>query len=188
VVLNDAMSDVKKNIFLTGAPSSGKTTVIRKVIAGLHLPASGFYTEEERVEGRRVGFVMTTLDGGRGYLAHQSISSDFRVRRYGVSIENIEGIAVPSIIPVEGQVIILDEIGKMECFSGVFKKAAISALDSHNIVIGTITFGGDDFILGIKKRADIEIHEVTTENRDTLPALILQRVAELMNQSGDSAL
>jgi nucleoside-triphosphatase len=182
------MSDVKKNIFLTGAPSSGKTTVIRKVIAGLHLPAGGFYTEEERVEGRRVGFVMTTLDGRRGYLAHQGIRSDFHVRRYGVSIENIEGIAVPSIVPIEGHVIILDEIGKMECFSEVFRKTAIAALDSHNIVIGMITFGGDDFILGIKKRTDIEIHEVTTENRDTLPALILQRVAELMNHARNSAL
>jgi nucleoside-triphosphatase len=168
VVLNDDMSDVKKNIFLTGAPSSGKTTVIRKVIAGLHLPANGFYTEEERVEGKRVGFVMTTLDGRRGYLAHQGIRSDFRVRRYGV--------------------IILDEIGKMECFSEVFRKAAITALDSPSIVVGTITFGGDDFILGIKKRPDIEISEVTPENRDTLPALILQRVAELMNHAGDSAL
>jgi len=31
-------------------------------------------------------------------------------------------------------------------------------LDSPNIVIGTITFGGDDFILGIKNREDIEIY------------------------------
>jgi nucleoside-triphosphatase len=188
VVANGGKSDVKKNILLTGAPSSGKTTVIRKVIAGLHLPANGFYTEEERVEGKRVGFVMTTLDGRRGYLAHQGIHSDFSVRRYGVSIENIEGIAVPSIIPIEGQVIILDEIGKMECFSEVFRKAAIGALDSPNIVVGTITFGGDDFILGIKKRTDIEIHEVTAENRDALPVFILQRVAELMNQARNSTL
>jgi nucleoside-triphosphatase len=188
LVLNDDMSDVKKNIFLTGAPSSGKTTVIRKVIAGLHFPANGFYTEEERVDGKRVGFVMTTLDGRRGYLAHQGTRSDFHVRRYGVSIENIECIAVPSIIPVEGKVIILDEIGKMECFSDVFRKAAITALDSPNVVVGTITFGGDDFVLGIKKRTDIEIHEVTPENRDALPVLILQRVAELMNHARDSAL
>jgi nucleoside-triphosphatase len=188
VIPNNGKSDVKKNIFLSGAPSSGKTTVIRKMIAGLRLPANGFYTEEERVEGKRVGFVMTTIDGRRGYLAHQGISSEFHVRRYGVSIENIEDIAVPSITPVEGHVIILDEIGKMECFSEVFRKAAITALDSLNVVVGTITFGGDDFILGIKKRMDIEIYEVTPENRDTLPALILQKVAELMNQARDSAL
>jgi len=66
------MAIQKKNIFLTGAPSSGKTTVIKKVIAGLRAPARGFYTEEERVEDRRTGFLMKTLDGKQGFLAHQT--------------------------------------------------------------------------------------------------------------------
>lgn len=171
---------MKKNIFLTGAPSSGKTTVIRKVIEGLTFPSNGFYTEEERVAGRRVGFLMKTLDGRQGYLAHQDQKSDFRIRRYGVSIENIDTIAVAAIAPAGRNVIILDEIGKMECFSGVFRQAAKRALDSPNIVIGTITFGGDDFILGIKKRDDIELHEVTQDNRDALPAMILKRISELL--------
>lgn len=177
------MTNLKKNIFLTGAPSSGKTTVIRKVIARLQHPASGFYTEEERVEGKRVGFVMKTLDGKKGYLAHQDIRSDFHIRRYGVSIENIETIAVPSIMPRDRHIIILDEIGKMECFSEVFKQAALNALDSPNIVIGTITLGGDDFIRRIKEREDIEIHEVTQESRDSLPNLILERIAQLLRRT-----
>lgn len=179
---NEHMDGPKKNIFLTGAPSSGKTTVIKKVIAHLPHPATGFYTEEERVAGKRVGFVMKTVEGKSGYLAHQDIRSDFHIRRYGVNIENIETIAVPSITPSNRQIIILDEIGKMECFSDLFKQAAVAALDSPNIVLGTITFGGDDFIMQIKDRGDIEIHEVTEENRDSLPDLILQRVAHLLNQ------
>jgi len=174
------MNSLKKNIFLTGAPSSGKTTVIKKVLEMLEHPASGFYTEEERVEGRRTGFVMKTLDGRKGYLAHQDIKSDFHIRRYGVSIDNIEGIAVPSITPLKNNIIILDEIGKMECFSEVFKKAASNALDSQNIVLGTITLGGDDFILDIKRRPDIEIHEVTPENRDSLPKIILEKISVLL--------
>lgn len=169
------------NIFLTGAPSSGKTTVIKKVISGLSSPANGFYTEEERKEGRRTGFLMKTLDGKSGYLAHQDIASDFYIRRYGVSIENIDAIAVPSITPKNSAVIILDEIGKMECFSEAFRKAAVRALDAPNIVVGTITFGGDPFILGIKKRGNIEITEVTGGNRDALPGVILQRVEKLLN-------
>ncbi len=167
----------KRNIFLTGAPSSGKTTVIKKVVERLTISSNGFYTEEERQEGRRVGFLMNTLDGKKGYLAHQDIKSDFHIRRYGVSIENIENIAVPSIKPVGENIIILDEIGKMECFSHTFQEAAINALDSSNIVIGTITFGGDDFILDVKKRCDLEIHEVTTVNRNALPDFIVKKIA-----------
>ncbi|GJQ60612.1 MAG: AAA family ATPase [Candidatus Scalindua sp. AMX11] len=168
----------QKNIFLTGPPSSGKTTIIKKIIERLAYAAHGFYTEEERVGGKRVGFIMTTLDGKRGYLAHQDFKSDFHIRRYGVSIENIENIAVPSLAPVKGSIIILDEIGKMECFSSVFKEAALKALDALNIVVGTITLGGDDFILDIKKRRDLEIHEVTDDNRNALPDLIVRKIAD----------
>ncbi|MBF0558561.1 MAG: AAA family ATPase [Nitrospirae bacterium] len=170
---------MKKNIFLTGAPSSGKTTVIKKVIKALTVPAAGFYTEEERKDGKRVGFVMHSLDGHKGYLAHQDIQS-VHIRRYGVSIENIESIAVPSITPVAGKIIILDEIGKMECFSEIFKQAALKALDSPCIVIGTITLGGDEFIAAVKARDDIEILEVTPDNRDALPQMIVRKIEELL--------
>ena len=70
---------MKKNIFLTGPPSSGKTTIIKKVIKNLSLPANGFYTEEEKVGEKRVGFLMKTLDGRTGYLAHQDIISGFHI-------------------------------------------------------------------------------------------------------------
>ena len=175
------MNGIKKNIFLTGAPSSGKTTVIKKIIAKLPIPANGFFTEEEKAGEKRVGFLMTALNNKKGYLAHQDIKSEFHIRRYGVSIENIENIAIPSITPVDNHIIILDEIGKMECFSKKFQEAAQLALNSPNIVIGTITFGGTDFILKVKERPDIEIIEVTCENRDSLPDIILEKVSTLLN-------
>ncbi|MBN2120849.1 MAG: AAA family ATPase [Candidatus Omnitrophica bacterium] len=167
---------MKKNIFLTGAPSSGKTTLIKKVIQRLPKAANGFYTQEEKRDGKRTGFLMITLDGEKGYLAHQDINSDFHIRRYGVSIENIETVAIPSIKPVDNNIIILDEIGKMECFSEKFKKAASYALDSQNIVIGTITLGGSDFISEVKLRPDIEIIEVKPDNRDGLSSIILEKI------------
>ena len=70
----------------------------------------------------------------------------------------------------------------MECFSEVFKKAAVTALDSENIVIGTITLGGNDFIRGIKERDDLEIHEVTPENRDSLPEEIITCIEGKLSQ------
>lgn len=173
--------NVKKNIFLTGAPSSGKTTVIKKIIAMLPYSMKGFYTEEERIEGRRTGFLLHSLDGKIGYLAHENIRSPYHIRRYGVDIRNIEEIAVPSIIPESDAIIILDEIGKMECFSEKFKEAALKALDSPNIVVGTITLGGDEFIHKIKQRDDINITEVTVENRNALPGIIIEKIKNLLH-------
>jgi nucleoside-triphosphatase len=39
-------------ILLTGRPGYGKTTLIRRVVAGLRLPAGGFYTQELRAINR----------------------------------------------------------------------------------------------------------------------------------------
>ena len=94
-----------------------------------------------------------------------------------MSIENVDTIAAAAIKPEPGRIIILDEIGKMECFSPLFRETAILALDSENIVIGTITLGGGEFIEGLKKRPDMEIIEVTKENRDTLHELVLSKIS-----------
>ena len=143
------------------------------------MPAQGFYTEEERAGDRRIGFMMNSLDGRKGYLAHQDIQSAYRIRRYGVSIQNIEEIAAVSIIPRDETLIILDEIGTMECYSSMFCDAVERALDSTNIVVGTITLGGNNFIQGIKERNDIEIIEITADNRNTLPERILDIIRTL---------
>ncbi|MBN1522232.1 MAG: AAA family ATPase [Candidatus Aureabacteria bacterium] len=168
---------MKKNIFLTGPPSCGKTTVIKKILEKCPFSCKGFFTEEIREEGRRQGFLMKSLDGKKALLGHRTIVSPFQVSKYGVSIENIEALAVPSITPDrDGQVIILDEIGKMECFSQEFQKAAIRVLDSSHPVIGTIAVGGTEFIRKIKERDDIDIIEVTRENRNHLTEKILEKV------------
>jgi len=172
-----------RNIFLTGPPSSGKTTVIKKVLAKLKRKATGFHTEEIRKNGKRVGFLMETLNGKQGLLGHEEITSRFHIRRYGVSIENVENLAVPSITPrSEDEIIIIDEIGKMECFSEKFRKAAINALDAGNVVLGTIAVGGTDFIREIKERKDIKIYEVTVQNRDVLPEYLIGEIERIFKK------
>ena len=82
-------------------------------------------------------------------------------------------------IPRYEEIIILDEIGKMECFSERFREAALKALDSKNVVLGTIAVGGDDFIRGIKTRSDVKVYEVTLENRDRLPRELIDTIENL---------
>jgi len=84
-------------ILLTGPPGVGKTTVIRKIAALLSAEASGFYTEEKREGGRRVGFDIVTLNGRRAPLSHMEIPGKTRVGRYGVDIQSLEAVAVPAI-------------------------------------------------------------------------------------------
>jgi len=167
-----------KNLFLSGRPGCGKTTVIKKTIALLgKVKLKGFYTTEMRPRGTRVGFQITTLDGRHGILAHVNFQSDKKVGKYGVCLKDIDTVIVPSMRPDrDTPLIIMDEIGKMECYSEEFKRAAVAAVESETVVLGTIAIGGSPFIESFRRRSDIEIIQVTGENRDRLP----QKIAEII--------
>lgn len=131
------------------------------------IPAVGFITREIRVRGSRVGFSINTLDGKNGVLAHVASKSRFRVGRYGVQVETIDNIAVPSLkVTTANVLIVIDEIGKMECFSEVFRKAVLDVLDSPNPVLATIALKGNAFIQSLKSREDVSVIELNQANRD----------------------
>ena len=164
----------KKNILFTGPPRCGKSTLIEKIVTNIDKPATGFFTREIRESGNRVGFYINTLDHRIGVLAHQGLHSRFRVGQYGVNIEDIDRIAVPSMTPDRpGMLIVIDEIGKMECFSELFKKSLVSLLDSEHRVLGSITMKGDRFIRQIKVRDDVLLVTVTPKNRDKLVSMFI---------------
>jgi nucleoside-triphosphatase len=162
----------QKNILFTGPPRCGKSTLIEKIVKKIDKPATGFFTREIRESGQRVGFSINTLDHRTGVLAHQAIHSRFRVGRYGVNLGDIERIAVPAMIPKYGDMlIVIDEIGKMECFSEMFKKTLVNLLDSNHRVLGSITMKGDRFIRRIKARDDVLLVTLTLKNRDKLASM-----------------
>jgi nucleoside-triphosphatase len=116
-----------------------------------------------------VGFSINTLDGKEALLAHVNVSGRYRVGRYGVVLENIESVAIPSITPRNaGDSVVIDEIGKMECFSSLFRSKLLDVLDMPNMVVGTISLKGDQFITRIKARSDVLVVEISERNRDEL--------------------
>jgi nucleoside-triphosphatase len=157
----------KKNILITGQPGIGKTTVIKKLCDELkNLHPAGFYTVEIREKGIRKGFELISLSGRKGLLAHTDIKSPQRVGKYGVDIRGFEDFleSIPFLYSTTNTIII-DEIGKMECFSKKFKNLINEIMDSDKSIIATISMKGSGIIAEIKKRDDIKLFEITQSNR-----------------------
>jgi len=166
-----------KNILLTGPPRCGKSTLVEKLVRQLDRPLTGFFTRELREKGRRVGFSIRTLDGKEGILAHETSKSQKRVGKYGVHVDNLAHLAVPSMIPSNPeQVVVIDEIGKMECLSPLFRETLQKVLDSENLVIGSIAQKGNAFIEKIKGREDVLLVTVSEKNRDSLVLFLLEQI------------
>ena len=166
------------SLLITGVPGVGKTTLIREIAKSLaYSHPAGFYTREVREGGSRTGFELVSFDGQIRTLAHTGIASRYRVGKYGVDILGFDGFLQSLTVPT-GQrcLIIIDEIGKMECFSAVFRDMIIRILEEDCLLVATIAKRGNEFIEGIKKRNGILLCELTRENRDTILPLLLERI------------
>jgi len=161
------MSPVIKNLLITGLPGVGKTTLIKKLGEKIKYPGRiGFYTEEIRNEGIRQGFSLLDFDGGNSILSHVNINSSFRVGKYGVDIDRFENfIDTIDFFNPENQIIIIDEIGKMECLSEKFCQLLSRILDSDKQVVASIALKGTGFIEKLKRRNDIRLITINPANR-----------------------
>jgi len=174
---------MRPNLLLTGPPRIGKTTLVLRALDSLPPEsACGFFTRELRRGGRRVGFAVETLAGESAVLAHVDLRSPYRVGHYRVDLPAFEATALPAIDPARASVpiVVIDEIGKMECFSARFGELVIAALESDRAVLATIALRGDRFIESLKARRDVTLLHVTQHNRDELVGWVVDWVQEVL--------
>lgn len=159
------------HILITGRPGVGKTTLIRELAKQLtaHHPA-GFYTKELRdVQGNREGFRLVTLCGRHLVLSHIHHPGPDRVSRYGVDVQGFEQLLSElDLRHTPSRLIMIDEIGKMECLCRRFTEDVTALLDQPKILVAIIALKGGGFIGEVKDRPDCRLVLVTRENRDRL--------------------
>jgi nucleoside-triphosphatase len=170
---------VSEKILLTGRPGCGKTTLIKRVVNDLARPAGGFYTEEMRDGGTRVGFKLVTLDGNEAVFAHVDFQTPERVGKYGLDLSAVNTVAVEAIREAmrRQRLIVIDEIGPMEIRSAIFRRVVNEVLDSDAAVLATIVARTLPFTDTIKLRSDVSVVEVHMKNREELVAKLSDKFA-----------
>ena len=159
------------NLLVTGKPGVGKTTLVERVIERLRdfVRLAGFTTTEVRTPtGERLGFNIVTVEGKSGELARLGIPGPVRVGRYDVNLEGFERLALPELARRDIDLIVIDEIGKMECSSEGFCRAVENTLNAPVNVLATLGMGRLPFFESVRDRPDIELLTLTVRNRDAL--------------------
>ena len=170
-------------IGLSGLPGVGKTTTLIKTIEILEeegYVVGGMITEELRENGKRTGFyVLDWMSKEKKVFAHKDFESRHRVGKYGVDIKALEEVGIKALQDAmeKADVIVIDEIGKMEVESKKFVQTVRDILDMDNHMIMTLHKKSRNSLLQeIRRRDDIRMLEVTPINRNLLPFKIVQLI------------
>ena len=154
---------MKPVYLLTGKPGTGKTSLIKQAVTELEGRAGGFYTEEIRSQGTRLGFKLVTLDGHEAILAHTDFNKRFQVGKYGVDVESLDRVGVSALRKAAEQcdLVVVDEIGKMELFSADFREAVLEIIGGGKRVLGTIMLHANPWADAIKRQPQVILVTVT---------------------------
>ena len=171
----------KNRILITGLPGCGKTTLIKRIAAHIRVPYCGFFTNEIRSGGNRVGFEIETFTGTKGILSHIDIQSSYHVGKYGVDVLGFQKIAIPEMEKAlsSGHLLIIDEIGKMELCSDMFRDMLEKAFRSSVGIIATILFKPHPFCDRLKNNKDTEVIVLTKGAQEQVFKALVDRFLSL---------
>lgn len=156
--------------------------MVRRTVEKMRLDGvrvGGMMTADLRSGSSRVGFeIRDVLTDEAGVLAHANQATGPRIGRYRVNSEDLDRIGTAAILSAikRADLIVIDEVGPMELTSKGFKDAVQAALACGKPVLGTVHRSAQDPIVrSIKSGGGIEVIEVTHQNRDSLPDILVER-------------
>ena len=171
---------------ITGRPGVGKTSLLLSLLKGLPGRKGGFYTRDIREGGQRVGFHVTDLAGPEGVLAHVQIAGPPRVGRYGIDLKTFEAIGVQAVLRAlqEADLIVIDEIGKMELFSPLFEPTLFRVFEAPQPLLATIRARAHPVTDRIKAHPDVRLHQLTSTNRTEVTHTIMADLGRQLAGAG----
>jgi nucleoside-triphosphatase THEP1 len=168
-------------ILLTGAPRSGKSTMAGSVIQKLRargVRICGIMSPEVR-NGARTGFKIIDLaSGAERLMSSVRLSSPHRVGKYGVdvgAIDEITHVFTRSIF--EADLLVIDEIGKMELFSPRFRAAVEAAFAAEKPLLAVVHRS-----LAARYGQRGELVHVTIERLEELGQLVLEKLWAVLSR------
>jgi len=168
-------------IGITGLPGSGRTDLLLTIVKMLeadNVKVGGVITEPVEEEGKVTGFKMVDyITKEEALIAGTRIQSRARIEEFGIDLDTLGVFSVNAIkrAVFNSDLVIIDEIGRIQLKSEYFNKAVLNALKSNKPIIMTIYRRSRSSLLQeIRRRDDIRMLEVTPVNKGILPFKIFK--------------
>ncbi len=172
-------------IGITGLPESGKTSALKKVIEMLEeeeLVIGGMVTEPVFSKNKRTGYqILDWMTKKRGKLMTPDPEANDRDECNANNLETLRSVGVSAIEKAtdEADVIVIDEVGRLEVECEEFVDAVKRALDANKPLLLTLHKKSRNPLLqDIRRRDDVRILEVTQVNQKLLPYKIIRLLKE----------
>jgi nucleoside-triphosphatase len=109
-------------------------------------------------------------------VAHIDIKGPNRASKYGGDVRGFDERVVPILDPDTAgvELFVIDEIGKMECFSERFVEAVRRLLESDKPILATVAQKGSGFIREVKDYPALRLLHLTRENRDEVTRKVVR--------------
>ena len=163
------------NLLLTGPRDGGKSTVVTRALELLpEARAGGYLTKRIGPRAQPEGHLLRDLSGPERIIAHRDFTDGPRFGPFRVDLDAFEttGGAALKTARESADLIVADEIGRMEEGAQSFRAELMACLDSPRPFLAALSDRGGEVVQAILARDDVRVIEVTDASRAVLPTAI----------------
>ncbi len=169
-------------IFVSGFPASGKTTLLKNIFEEFEnkIKIDGFLTLEIRKNNIREGFKIFWLKNKQEFIfASKNIKTSICYAGYYLDLNALENVI--DKIDLNVQLLIIDEIGKMEMLSKKFENFIKKVLNSEINLLASVHRSLINLVKGYG-----EIFWINKENRNMIYEKIKNKIKDLSSDEADN--